>query len=209
MTAVTEPSEAAIDQAAHLVAAMVNGPGSDVPTRVIAVDGRSGAGKSTLANALARLLGEPGAPVPVIRLDTLYPGWGGLEAGVDRLVSGVLEPMARGRAGRLQRYDWVRGRDGRTDPVPPAPLLVVEGCGAGARRCQPSLLVWLEAPEPIRYRRAIARDGDTFRPHWRRWADQEASHLCRERTSSRADVIVETVTWQARSASHQHPPARR
>jgi hypothetical protein len=104
--------------------------------------------------------------------------------------------MVAGRPGRLQRYDWVHDRDGRVDPVPLAPLLVVEGCGTGARRCGPSLLVWLETPEPVRYRRAMARDGDTFRPYWQRWADQEASHYARERTSSRADVVVDPLTWR-------------
>ncbi len=160
------------------------------------MEGRSGAGKSTFADALARLLGEPGAPVPVIRMEALYPGWDGLEAGVDRLVSGILLPLTHGRPGRLQRYDWVRGRDGRVDPVPLAPLLVVEGCGSGARRCLPSVLVWLAAPEPARYRRAMARDGDTFRPYWQRWADQEASHYAREQTAARADVTVDAVTWR-------------
>jgi len=29
----------------------------------------------------------------------------------------------------------------------------------------------------VRYERAMARDGDTFRPHWERWAGQEEALL--------------------------------
>jgi cytidylate kinase len=33
--------------------------------------------------------------------------------------------------------------------------------------------VWLEAPATVRKERALARDGDTYAPHWDRWAAQE------------------------------------
>jgi energy-coupling factor transporter ATP-binding protein EcfA2 len=187
----------AITQAAASVVEVVRrAPAPGGACRVVAIDGRSGSGKSTFADTLARLLGKPGPAVPVVRMDALYPGWDGLEAGVDRLVSGILTPLALGRAGRLQRYDWVHRRDGPVVEVPAAPLLVVEGCGSGARRCAPSLLVWLAAPEAARYERAMARDGDTFRRYWQRWADQEATHYARERTSARADAIIDGLTWK-------------
>jgi hypothetical protein len=37
--------------------------------------------------------------------------------------------------------------------------------------------VWLESPETSRRVRALARDGDTYRPHWERWGAQERAHL--------------------------------
>ena len=33
------------------------------------------------------------------------------------------------------------------------------------------------APDEVRYERAMGRDGDTFRPHWERWAAQEEALL--------------------------------
>jgi hypothetical protein len=52
------------------------------------------------------------------------------------------------------------------------------------------LLVWVEAPEAERFRRAMERDGDAYRPHWDRWARQERIHFAREGTRARADVVV-------------------
>lgn len=158
--------------------------------RIVAIDGPSGAGKSTLARRLSPALDD----APVIRLDDVYPGWHGLDDGVRLVVDGVLEPLARGRTARLRRYDWVRGRAGEEYEVPAAPVVVLEGCGAGAGACRPflSLLVWVDAPEAVRYERAMARDGESYRPHWGSWAGQERVHFAREGTRDRADVVLDT-----------------
>jgi hypothetical protein len=37
--------------------------------------------------------------------------------------------------------------------------------------------VWMQAPTSSRRARALARDGDTYRPHWDRWAAQEEAHV--------------------------------
>ena len=52
------------------------------------------------------------------------------------------------------------------------------------------LLVWLEAPEGLRRERALSRDGQTFAPHWERWAAQEAEVLCG--VAERADLVLDT-----------------
>ncbi len=162
--------------------------------RVIGLDGRSGTGKTTLADRLGVAL-----DAPVIHLDDLYPGWDGLEAGVDRLLDGVLRPLATG-AGTVTEYrwDWTADRDGEPLTRPAADLTVVEGVGCGARRCAPylSLLIWLEAPPAQRRARALARDGALFAPHWDRWAAQERAHADREQTRRRADLVLD-----ARSAA--------
>lgn len=168
------------------------------PGPVIAIDGRSGSGKTDLAGELARAVRLRGGRVLVAHLDDLYPGWDGLEGGVDRLVDGVLAPFCRGeRVLRLARWDWARGRDGpvETVRVPPGEVaLIVEGVGAGARAAAPfvSLLIWLQAPEPVRRARALTRDGDTFADHWDAWAATERRHLRRERTHERADLVWDT-----------------
>jgi uridine kinase len=154
---------------------------------VIGVDGPSGAGKSDLAARLATAL--DGA---VLRMDDLYPGWRGLEASVPRVVAWALAPLRAGRPGRWRRYDWVRERYAEWHELPTRPVVVVEGVGAGARACAPylDLLLWLEAPEPERYRRAMLRDGVGYRPHWRGWAAAERAHHGREGTRERADVVL-------------------
>jgi uridine kinase len=161
-------------------------------TRVLAIDGPSGAGKSRLAAHLAP------APDgwPVVHLDDLYPGWDGLDDGVRRLVDGVLRPLAEGAPVGHPRYDWAQGRDtGLVRPFTDTPsVLVVEGVGAGARSCAPylSLLVWLDAPAAIRYERALARDGEGYRPHWQQWADQEEKYFAADDPRSRADLRLDT-----------------
>lgn len=156
-------------------------------TRVLAVDGRSGSGKSTLAAQVAEELSAP-----VVSLEDLYGGWDGLEDGVDRLVSEVLAPLAEGRPALVPRYDW--HKDTWEEPVrlDPPEHLVIEGVGAGASRAARyvGVLVWLDVPEPTRKERALTRDGDTYTPHWDRWAAQETAMLARERTRERADVVV-------------------
>jgi uridine kinase len=153
---------------------------------VVALDGPSGAGKTSLSEQLLGTL--DGAAV--VHLDDFYPGWGGLEAAVPRLVAWVLQPVSVGRAGRWRRYDWVADRYAEWHEVPPCDVLLVDGVGSGARACAPYLdvLLWVETSEPERYRRAMARDGVGYRPHWRRWAAAEQVHHARERTRERADV---------------------
>ena len=88
--------------------------------------------------------------------------------------------------------------------VRPAPVLLVEGVGSGALVCEPYLssLVWVEAGRDERRRRGLERDGETYRPHWERWAHQEAAHFAAEATACRADVRVDGAP------TAPHDPAR-
>jgi len=160
-------------------------------TRVVAVDGRSGAGKTSLATALAAALGAP-----VVALEYLYGGWDGLERGIDLLVAEVLEPLAAGRAARVPRYDWIAATWDAPWTLEPPEVLIVEGVGAGARRAAAyeSALVWMEEPAPVRKKRALDRDGETFAAYWDTWAAQEDAMLARERTPQRADIVIGAIT---------------
>jgi len=159
-------------------------------TRVLAIDGRSGSGKTRLGTELAARL--EGAAL--VQLDQLYPGWDGLAASVPLLVGGVLAPLSEGLPAGFERWDWQAGRPGPWQPVPAAAVLVVEGAGSGSRACTRylSMLVWLRAPAPFRHRRAMSRDGDSYAPHWRRWADQEDRLFAAEGTRARADLVIDT-----------------
>jgi uridine kinase len=172
---------------ARIAALLRAAPARAARTRVLAIDGRSGSGKTLLAGRLRTELGAS-----LVSMEDLYGGWDGLQNGIDVLVSRVLEPLAAGRAALVPRYDWVRGTWREPAGLAPPELLIVEGVGAGARRAvtYESLLVWLEAPADVRQRRAFARDGEIFIPHWDEWAAQEDAMLARERTPERADLIL-------------------
>ncbi len=173
-------------------------------TRVVAIDGPAGSGKTTLAGRLADLL------APVIHMDDLYPGWDGLADAPHRLLEWVLEPLANGRPARYRRYDWIAGRYAEWVDIPPAPTLVIEGCASGARSSEPylSFLIWLDAPETVRMRRGIERDGETFRPHWERWAAQERVHFAAEGTADRADVRLDGAPTIAHDPELEVVPLR-
>lgn len=113
------------------------------PVRLIGIDGHAGSGKSTFAGRLAGALGG----APVLRLDDVATheepfGWPG------RLRSQVLEPLAAGRAAHWTPYDWVERRFGPPRVLEPAPVLLVEGVGAGRWALRPHLarLLWMETP---------------------------------------------------------------
>ncbi|MEI2827284.1 MAG: (d)CMP kinase [Dermatophilaceae bacterium] len=156
---------------------------------VVAIDGPSGAGKTTLGQAVSTSL-----QVPLLRMDHLYPGWDGLEHAVDLLADAVLAPLAAGQDGSYPFWDWDLGKVTGQVTVPWTPTLVVEGCGssAGAAAAYSAVRVWVEAPAEVRRERALARDGDAYRPHWERWAAQERRLFSRDGTRERADLVVST-----------------
>ena len=133
---------------------------------VVTIDGYSGSGKSTLAAALVRLVNG----WQVLHLDDWYPGWDGLAAGAD-IARRIAADLRAGRASSYEAWDWEHGATGATIPVPLAPT-IIEGCGA--IEAVADLAVWIADPgEDERRSRALARDGQTYAPHWQRWADQD------------------------------------
>ena len=159
-------------------------------TVVVAVDGRSGSGKTVLVTAVAEALG-----CPVVHLDEVYPGWDGLEAGVALVTTHVLEPVARGEPAAYPRWDWMRSRPGRSIPVGVGTHLVLEGCGAlvPPAAAFAAVRVWVDAPTEVRRERALSRDGETYAPHWDRWAAQEDAVYSGARPWETADLVLRTV----------------
>ena len=144
---------------------------------ILLIDGRSGSGKSELASALADV-------AQVVRLDDLYPGWDGLEAG-SAAVPGII------RSRRYQRWDWVLSRPAQWIELDAGPL-VIEGCGAlsAANRDLADLGLWVDYPTPGRRERALAREPG-YSQHWDGWAAQEEAFIDRENPRSLADEIVD------------------
>ena len=169
------PDEAARDLAPRLSAlageralASSHGepPRAERAVPVVTIDGYSGSGKSTLAAALARLVNG----WQVLHLDDWYPGWDGLAAGAE-IARRIAADLRAGRASSYEAWDWENGTTGATVRVPLAPT-IIEGCGA--IEAEADLAVWIADPgEDERRHRAIARDGQTYAPHWQRWADQD------------------------------------
>ncbi|MET0450282.1 MAG: hypothetical protein ABW137_00465 [Mycobacterium sp.] len=161
---------------------------TDIDAKTVLIDGRSGAGKSMLADELQRTWQGS----VVVRLDDVYPGWDGLAWASEHIRAELLEPRAAGRAGRWRRWDWATGSPSQWHTVTPGGRLIVEGVGTltVANRTLADLGIWVETPDGERKRRALARDGETFIPHWDRWAAQEDDYIARCQPYAVADLIV-------------------
>ncbi|WP_330176826.1 hypothetical protein OG875_27015 [Streptomyces sp. NBC_01498] len=166
-------------------------PPSCGPVRLVAVDGHAGSGKTTLAARLAAALGG----APVLRLDDLashdaFFDW------TDRLTDGVLEPLARGAGARYAPYDWTLRRFHAPRPVPPAPVVLIEGVGAGRAAVRPWLarLLWMERSAEESWRRGRARDGAGLSAFWDTWTEAETRHFAADPSRPFADVLVRE--WQ-------------
>ncbi|MFG2136603.1 uridine kinase [Streptomyces sp. NPDC048650] len=162
-------------------------PPSCGPVRLIAVDGHAGSGKSTFAGHLADALG--GAPVvhtdDLATHDELFT-WGG------RFREQVLEPLSRGEAAHYGVYDWVRRAFAERREVPPAPVVLVEGVGAGRRALRPSLacLLWMELAREDSWERGQLRDGPGLSDFWDGWIRAEHAHFAADPTRPCADLLI-------------------
>jgi hypothetical protein len=169
------------------------GAGCRVPPRhldhpIVLIDGRSGAGKSTLARGCAS---GGRARRQLVALDDSTPGgtalggggWLGSSSSIRLPPRGALASvgLGGGRAGcadddtagpasdrRRVRRDHSGIRSPRADPG-------VAGGSAGR----------------MRKARALARDGEAYRPHWERWAAQEVRHLADDDPTAHATIVVD------------------
>jgi uridine kinase len=154
----------------------------------VLIDGRSGSGKSTLATQLCR----EWAHSVLVRLDDVYPGWDGLTWASEHIRLALLDPRSAGRPGRWRSWDWDEQRPGVWHTVEPGRPLIVEGVGAltPASRLLADLAIWVDADDADRKRRALSRDGETYLPHWDRWAAQEDDFIARYDPRRSADLIA-------------------
>ncbi|MFF8930580.1 uridine kinase [Streptomyces longwoodensis] len=176
------------DPAVHeLVSRLRRLPPSCGPVRLVGVDGHAGSGKSTFAGRVAAALGG----APVLHLDDLAChrdlfGWTG------RLRAQVLEPLGRGTTAHYAPYDWRARRYGPPRPLPVAPVVLVEGVGAGRRAVRPSLacLLWMDLPAEESWARGRARDGVEQREFWDGWVAAERAHFAADPSRPHAHALV-------------------
>lgn len=173
-----------LDRAAR---ALLRLPPSCGPVRLVAVDGHAGSGKSTLAAGLSAALGD----APVLHLDDLatheeFFEWGG------RLREQVLEPLSRGETAAYRPYDWRLRRFGAARELPAAPVVLVEGVGAGRRAVRPFLawLLWMERGAEESWARGRHRDGAEQAAFWDGWTVAETRHFAEDPSRPVADTLV-------------------
>ena len=154
---------------------------------MFAIDGRGGSGKSTLGGRIGALL-----DAPFVHMDDLYPGWDGLAEAASLLSAGCSGRSRAANPARYRRYDWVRDEYADWWTYRQR-MLVVEGCAAalGSSRRISRCCSGSRHPRDAASGAGIARDGETFRPHWERWARQEDVLFAAEGTRDRADFRID------------------
>ncbi|MEX0174398.1 uridine kinase family protein [Streptomyces sp. LMG1-1-1.1] len=167
--------------------ALLRLPPSCGPVRLVAVDGHAGSGKSTLAGRLAAALGG----APVLHLDDLATHEE-LFAWTGRLREQVLGPLSRGETAVYHRYDWGSRRFGEAVELPVAPVVLVEGVGAGRRAVRPFLawLLWMERGAEESWERGRRRDGAEQAAFWDLWTVAETRHFTEDPSRAAADTLV-------------------
>ncbi|WP_353508681.1 hypothetical protein [Intrasporangium sp.] len=175
-------------------------------TTVVAIDGRSGAGKTTLALGVAADLRSYGT-MAIVHMDHLYPGWDGLAESSDLLATRILEPISRASTAAYARWDWKAGGWDGTTALEPTDFLVIDGSGSSVGPARPytAVGVFVDADPMLRMSRGLARDGDTYRPHWQRWAAQEDTVFAADETRAHADLVIDTTGRGLRSAGWNQP----
>ncbi|MFD9218354.1 uridine kinase [Streptomyces sp. NPDC087659] len=162
-------------------------PPSCGPVRLIAVDGHAGSGKSTFAGRLAEALGG----APVLRLDDIATH-DELFAWTGRLAEQVIGPWSRGESALYHPYDWNLRRFGEPRSLPAAPVVLVEGVGAGRRALRPRLarLLWMERGPEESWARGRHRDGPGLSGFWDGWTAAERRHFADDPSRPFADTLV-------------------
>ena len=160
---------------------------------IIGIDGRSGSGKTRLSDMLNFSFTAEHFAVRVLHLDSIYPGWDGLEEGT-KTWRKISRNLRSGKPASYREWDWHADAPGTEHTIDPAQetVIICEGVGAIAGACNVRIVV--KAPDELRYRRAIDRDGEMYRPHWERWAAQEeALFAAYSATYAQADLIYRTA----------------
>lgn len=151
------------------------------------MDGHAGSGKTTFTGRLAAALGD----APVLHLDDIATHEE-LFAWTARLLEQVVEPLGRGATARYAPYDWTARTFGPVRELPPAPVVLLEGVGAGRRALRPHLarLLWMELPSDEAWTRGRRRDGESQRAFWTEWVAAERRHFAEDPSRPFADLLV-------------------
>lgn len=166
------------------------------PTPVILIDGRSATGKTLFAAELQNRLFQLGETAPrIIHMDSLYEGWGGLDAGSEYLLRFILGPVSRNKTASWQEFDWDAGsRAGAWREFEGGTPLIIEGCGALSSAASEiaDVRIWLEADSETRKQRWDQREPEAHQKFWASWAAQEENFYAREKSPDLAELKSKT-----------------
>lgn len=173
-----------------VVADVARRPAAASGIRLLGVDGPSGSGKSTFA---ARLAARSDAAV--IQIDD-FVSWSDFAGWWPRFDRQVLIPLLAGTDAHYQVRDWTDEFGTSLNgwkTTAWAPLVIVEGvtCTRLAASARLAYRIWVEAPERVRLRRGLQRDGADHRDLWQNWMREEREFFVADGTRARADLRVD------------------
>ena len=104
----------------------------------------------------------------------------------------MVEPLRRGEPARYAPYDWTARGFGPVRELPPAPVILLEGVGAGRRALRPYLagVLWMELPQEEAWTRGRRRDGEVQSDFWAEWVSAERLHFAEDPSRPFADLLV-------------------
>jgi hypothetical protein len=108
----------------------------------------------------------------------------------------VLTPLVAGADAHYQVRDWANDEFGTSldgwKTVAWAPLVILEGvtCTRLAAAHRLAYKIWVEAPEDLRLRRGLERDGTDHRQLWLTWMAEERELFAADGTRARAELRV-------------------
>jgi hypothetical protein len=115
-----------------------------------------------------------------------------LFAWTERLLRDVAEPLERGEAAHYHPYDWQLRDFGPARTLPPSPVILIEGVGAGRRALRPRLagLLWMDMTQEDAWERGHRRDGPGQSDFWEGWVSAERRHFAEDPSKPFADLLV-------------------
>jgi uridine kinase len=164
---------------------------ADSGIRIIGVDGPQGSGKSTLAARIAARIGAS-----VIQMDD-FVSWVDLVGWWPRFEAQVLDPLLSGSDAHYQVRNWENDEFGTSlsgwKTVAWSPVVVLEGltCTRAAAADRLAYRIWVQAPDEVRLRRGLERDGQTHRELWLASMITERQFFIDDATRTRADLRVD------------------
>lgn len=161
---------------------------SDMPVKIVAIDGHGGSGKSTLAAKLAKEL-----DAEIIHTDDF--------AGQDNptnwwpiLRDTILEPIKHGvQTLSYQPSSWAP--DHHPEPVkdqPVTPIVILEGVSSARKEFRPylSYAIWVETPKDVCIARGVERDGEDMREQWEEWWAAEEQYIAEHRPQEYVSLVA-------------------